>query len=142
MQEQQEDLSGLSRNQNIDKPKHQGNINTDGKSQEIMHMHYNLIYKMATTNGRMLLIWRLNKSRNIRYSKILGRLSMKRTKLPMHQRDTKRSEYTLSLMSSIVEIQSKTCSRWTSHQGTYGNSLLRSCLYQKPQTCNVPCRTQ
>ena len=52
MQEQQEDLSGLSRNQNIDKPKHQGNINTDGKSQEIMHMQYNLIYKMATTNGR------------------------------------------------------------------------------------------
>ena len=103
MQEQQEDLSGLSRNQNIDKPKHQGNINTDGKSQEIMHMHYNLIYKMATTNGKMLLIWKLSKSRNIRYSKIMGRLSIKRTKLPMHQRDTKRSEYILSLMSSIVE---------------------------------------
>ena len=62
-----------------------------------------LDYKMTTTNGNMLLIWRLNKSRNIRYSKIMGRLSMKRTKLPMHQRDTKRSEYILSLMSSIVE---------------------------------------
>ena len=37
--------------------------------------------------------------KEIRYSKILGRLSMKRTKLPMHQRDTKRSEYILSLMS-------------------------------------------
>ena len=51
----------------------------------------------------MLLIWKLSKSRNIRYSKILGRLSMTRTKIPMHQRDTKRSEYTLSLMSSIVK---------------------------------------
>ena len=43
----------------------------------------------ATTDGRMLLIWKLSKSKNIRYSKILGRLSMTRTQLPMHQRDTK-----------------------------------------------------
>ena len=32
------------------------NINMDGKSQETMHMHYNLIYTMATTSGRKLLI--------------------------------------------------------------------------------------
>ena len=28
----------------------------DGKSPETMHMHYNLIYTMATTNGKKLLI--------------------------------------------------------------------------------------
>ena len=103
MQEQQEDSSGLLRNQNIGKPRPQENINMDGKSQETIPMHYNLIYKMATTNGRMPLIWRLNKSRNIRCSRIMGRLSIIRTKLPMHQMDIKRSEYILYLMSSIVE---------------------------------------
>ena len=51
----------LKKSKYIDKPKHQGNINMDGKSQEIMHMHYNLIYKMAITNGRMPLICKLNK---------------------------------------------------------------------------------
>ena len=71
--------------------------------QEIMHMHYNLIYTMATTSGRKLLIWRMSKSKNIKYSKILERLSMTRTRLPMHQRDTRRSEYTLYLMSNTVE---------------------------------------
>ena len=60
--------------------------------------HYNLIYKMATTNGKMLLIWRLNKSRNIKCSRIMGRLSITRTKLPMHQMNIKRSEYILYLM--------------------------------------------
>ena len=95
MQEQPEDLSGTSRNQSIDKPGPQESTNMDGKSQETMHMHYNLIYTMATTSGRKLLIWKLSKSKNINYSKILERLSMTRTRLPMHQRDTKRSEYTL-----------------------------------------------
>ena len=70
---------------------------------ETMHMHYNLIYTMATTNGRKLLIWKLSKSKNIKCSKILERLSMKRTRSPMHQKGTKRSEYTLYLMSNIVE---------------------------------------
>ena len=46
----------------------------DGKSPETMHMHYNLIYTMATTNGRKLLIWKLIKSKNIKCSKILERL--------------------------------------------------------------------
>ena len=36
-------------------------------------------------------------------SKILEKLSMKRTRSPMHQKGTKRSEYTLYLMSNIVE---------------------------------------
>ena len=103
MQEQPEDLLGPSRNQSIDKPEPQENINMDGKSQETMHMHYNLIYTMATTSGRKLLIWKLSKSKNIKYSKILERLSMTRTTLPMHQRDTRRSEYTLYLMSNTVE---------------------------------------
>ena len=44
MQEHPEDLLGPSRNQSIDKPGPQENINMDGKSQETMHMHYNLIY--------------------------------------------------------------------------------------------------
>ena len=35
--------------------------------------------------------------------KILERLSMKRTRSPMHQKGTKRAEYTLYLMSNIVE---------------------------------------
>ena len=47
MQEQQEDSSEPSRSQNTDKPRHQENINMDGKSQQTMHMPYNLIYKMA-----------------------------------------------------------------------------------------------
>ena len=103
MQEQSEDILGPTRNQSIDKPRLQENINMDGKSQEIMHMHYNLIYTMGTTSGRKLLIWKLSKSKNIKYSKILERLSMTRTPLPMHQRDTRRSEYILYLMSSTVE---------------------------------------
>ena len=60
MQEQPEDLSEPSRNQSIDKPGPTGpeeSINLDGKSPETMHMHYNLIYTMATTNGRKLLVF-------------------------------------------------------------------------------------
>ena len=48
MQEHPEDLFGPSRNQSIDKPGPQENIYMDGKSQETMHMHYHLIYTMAT----------------------------------------------------------------------------------------------
>ena len=103
MQEQPEDLSEPSRNQSIDKPGPQESINMDGKSQETMNMHYNLIYTMATTNGKKLLIWKLSKSKNTKCSKILEKLSMKRTRSPMHQKGTKRSEYTLYLMSNIVE---------------------------------------
>ena len=82
MQEQPEDLLRPSRNQSIDKTGPQENINMDGKSHETMHMHDNLIYTMATTSGRKLLIWKWSKSKNIKYSKILERVSMtrKRTK--------------------------------------------------------------
>ena len=48
MQEQPEDLLGPSRNQSIDIPGPQENINMDGKSPETMHMYYNLIYTMGT----------------------------------------------------------------------------------------------
>ena len=71
MQEQPEDLLGPSRNQSIDKPGPQENINMDGKSQETIHMHHNLIYTMATTSGRKLLIWKLSNSKNIKYSQML-----------------------------------------------------------------------
>ena len=47
------------------------NINMDGKSQETIHMHHNLIYTMATTSGRKLLIWKLSKSKNIKHSQML-----------------------------------------------------------------------
>ena len=58
------------RNQSIDKSGPQENINMDGKSQETIHMHHNLIYTMATTSGRKLLIWKLSKSKNIKYSQM------------------------------------------------------------------------
>ena len=51
MQEQPEDLSEPSRNQNIDTPGPQESINMDRKSPVTMHMHYNLIFTMAATNG-------------------------------------------------------------------------------------------
>ena len=56
MQEQPEDLLGLSRNQSIDKSGPQENKSMVVKSQETMHMHYNWIYTRATTSGRKLLI--------------------------------------------------------------------------------------
>ena len=97
------DLSGLSRSQSTDKPKHQENTNMDGKFQVTMHMLYNLIYKMAIINGKILLIWKLNKSKNTKYSKIMGKLFMTKIKLEMLPRDIKRSEYVLFFMSNTVE---------------------------------------
>ena len=93
----------LSRSQNTDKPSHQENINMDGKFQEIMHMPYNLMFKMAIINGRMLLTWKSNKSRNTKYSKIMEWLFRRKIRLLVLQRDIKTSEYILSLMSSTVE---------------------------------------
>ena len=45
----------------------------------------------------------LNKSRNTKHSKIMGKLFMSKIKLEMLPRDIKRSEYILSLMSNTVE---------------------------------------
>ena len=45
----------------------------------------------------------MSKSKNIKYSKILERLFMTRNTSPMHQRDTRRLEYTSYLMSNTVE---------------------------------------
>ena len=87
----------------IDKPRHQENINMDEKFQETMHILYNLIFKMAIINERMLLTWKLNKSRNTKYSTIMGKLFMTKIKLEMLPRDTKRSEYIMSLISNSVE---------------------------------------
>ena len=92
-----------SRSQNTDKPSHQENINMDGKFQEIMHMPYNLMFKMAIKNGRMLLTWKSNKSRNTKYSKIMEWLFRRKIRLLVLQRDIKTSEYILSLMSNTVE---------------------------------------
>ena len=101
MQEQQEDSSELSRSQSTDKPRHQENISMGGKFQETMHMPYNLIFKMVIINGRMLLTWNKNKSRNTKYSKIVERL--RKIRLVIAPRDIKRSEYILFLMSNSVE---------------------------------------
>ena len=45
-----------------------------------------------------VLIWKLNKSKNTKYSKIMQKLFMTRTKLEMLPRDIKTSEYILLLM--------------------------------------------
>ena len=55
--------------------------NIDGKFQEIMHMPCNLTFKMQIINGKMLLIWKLNRSKNTKYSKNMGKLFMTRIKL-------------------------------------------------------------
>ena len=67
-----------SKSQNTDKPRHQENISKNGKLEEIMHMPYNLIFKMAIINGRMPLTWKLNESRNTKYSKIMEGLFMRK----------------------------------------------------------------
>ena len=85
----------------------------DEKFQEIMHMAYNLMFSMIITNGEMLLILRLNRSKNIKYSKIMVRLSMRRTKSEMHIR-----AYFVFDVKHCGKIQGKTCGRWTSHLKT------------------------
>ena len=63
-----------------DKPGLQEHISMDGKSQETMHMHHNLIYTMITTSGRKLLIWKLSKSKNIKFSQMLEMHTSKHSK--------------------------------------------------------------
>ena len=94
MQEQPEDLLGPSRNQSIDKPEPEENINMDGKSQETMHIRYNLIYTMATTSGRKLLIWKLRD---------FGKAVYDKNNITNAPKGHQRSEYTLYLMSNTVE---------------------------------------
>ena len=69
-----------------------------GRFQETLHMPYNLIIKMAKLNAKMLLTWKLNKSKETKYSKIVERLFMRRIRFVMLQRDIKRSEYIMVLM--------------------------------------------
>ena len=90
------------KSQSTDKLRHQENINMGGKFQETMHMPYSLIFKMAIINGRMLLTWKLHKSRNTKNPKIMERLVMRKIRLVMLPRDIKRSEYILSLMSNTA----------------------------------------
>ena len=49
--------------------------------QKTMYMPYNLVFKMVIINGRMLLTWKLNESRDIRYSKIMEGLFLKKDKI-------------------------------------------------------------
>ena len=64
------DLSELLRNQSRDKLRHPEDISMEGKFQEIMHMSYNLMFRVVITNGEMLLTLRLNRSKKIKYSRI------------------------------------------------------------------------
>ena len=84
MQEQPEDLLAPSTNQSIDKPGPQENINMDGKSQETMHMQYNLIYTMPTTSGRKLLIWKSSKSKNGSFPELCIYLAFGRISFHLH----------------------------------------------------------
>ena len=79
--ELQRDLSELLRNPSTDKLSHPGDIRMDGKLQGIVHMPYNLMFRMVITNGEMLMISRLNRSKNIKYSRIIASLSMRRNKV-------------------------------------------------------------
>ena len=45
----------------------------DGKFQETMHMPYNLIFKMAIINGRMLLTWKIEQIKEYQVFKDLGK---------------------------------------------------------------------
>ena len=56
--EPKRDLSEPLRNPSTDKPRHPGDLSIDGKFQGIMHMSYNLIFRMLITNGDVLLILR------------------------------------------------------------------------------------
>ena len=60
--ELQRDISELLRNPSTDKLSHPGDIRMDGKFQGIVHMPYNLMFRMVITNGEMLMISRLNRS--------------------------------------------------------------------------------
>ena len=89
MLELHKDLSELLRNPSTDKARHPGDISMDGKFKEIMHMPYNFMFRIGITNGEMLLILRLDRSKNIKYSKIMARLSMRITKSQIHVKSTK-----------------------------------------------------
>ena len=97
MKEQQEGSSEPSKSQNTDMPRYQENINMDGKFQETMHMPYNLKLKMAIINGRMLLTWKLNKTKNTKYSKVMEKLFMRKTRLQMPPRDIKRVHFVFNV---------------------------------------------
>ena len=142
MQEQQEDSSGPSRSQNTDKPRHQENINMDGKFQETMHTPYSLIFKMAIINGRMLLIWKLTKSKNTKDSRITERLFMRKIRLVMLPKDNKRSEYILSLMSNTVNYSKQDLWQMDILPRNPMKLSFQSCFFEKPQISNVPCQTQ
>ena len=81
MQEQQEGSSKPSKSQNTDKPKHHENINMDGKFQETMHMPYDLIFKMATINGRMLLTWKIEQIKEYQVFKDYGKAVHEKDKI-------------------------------------------------------------
>ena len=80
----------------------------DGKFQGIMHMPYNFMFRMVITNGEVLLTLRLNRSKNTKYSKIMTRLSMRRTDHKCTQ-GVIRVHFVFDV--TLWEIEGKTCGR-------------------------------
>ena len=72
MSEQQEDSSELSRNPSTGKPRQQRGTSLDLKFQEIMHMLYNLMSRMATPK------WKDAIDLEIKCSRIIEKLHMER----------------------------------------------------------------
>ena len=139
MPEVQKDLSEPLRNPSADKPRHPRNISMDGKFQEIMHMPYNLMFRMVITNGEMLLILRLNRSKNIKYSNIMARLSMRRTKSQMHPSSTRKLEYISCLMSNIVGNSRQDLWQMDTSPKNPMKLSIQELLFEEHQIGNVSC---
>ena len=75
--------------------------------------------------------------------KDFGKAVYEKNKITMHQKGTKRSEYTLYLMSNIVgKFKARLVADGHLTKEPMETVYSGGCLHKKPQTCNVPCRTQ
>ena len=101
--------------------------------------------KMATPNGKMQLIWSRIKSMSAKSSKILGTLPMKRGRLQTYLLDTRKSEFTLVLMSTMMEdtkqgllLMATYSTILNSGRAEIGNAYLESCTDEKICTVAGP----
>ena len=82
----------------------------EGKFQEIMHMPYNLIFRMLITNGGMIKEYQVFKDH--------GKAVYEKSKVINAPKEYKKLEYTLCWGQTLWEFQDKTCDKWTYHQRT------------------------